>query len=160
MHDETASSVKNEHAVVVAGGGPTGLMSAAELAVAGTDVAIVEPRKNQELDSIRGRGLHARTIECSISGSSLIVFSCGGERRRSAKTRSPAVTPDPSLELIEGDEGVVGAHGIAGALLAAPGVPQERLALQLIPRPVGAVILPNDGCRRTGVISGRTDSVD
>jgi 3-(3-hydroxy-phenyl)propionate hydroxylase len=32
------------HQVLVAGGGPTGLMLAGELALAGVDVAIVEPR--------------------------------------------------------------------------------------------------------------------
>ena len=37
------------HAVVIAGGGPTGLMLAGELALAGTDVAIVERRTSQEL---------------------------------------------------------------------------------------------------------------
>ena len=31
-----------EHAVVIAGGGPTGLMLAGELGLAGVDVAIVE----------------------------------------------------------------------------------------------------------------------
>jgi 3-(3-hydroxy-phenyl)propionate hydroxylase len=38
-----------EHAVVIAGGGPTGLMLAGELALAGVDVAIVERRPNREL---------------------------------------------------------------------------------------------------------------
>jgi 2-polyprenyl-6-methoxyphenol hydroxylase-like FAD-dependent oxidoreductase len=52
-----------EHAVVIAGGGPTGLMLAGELALAGVDVAIVERRASQELDSSRARGLHSRTIE-------------------------------------------------------------------------------------------------
>ena len=52
-----------EHAVVIAGGGPTGLMLAGELALAGIDVAIVERRASQELDSSRARGLHSRTIE-------------------------------------------------------------------------------------------------
>jgi 2-polyprenyl-6-methoxyphenol hydroxylase-like FAD-dependent oxidoreductase len=52
-----------EHAVVIAGGGPTGLMLAAELALAGVDVAIVERRASQELDGSRSRGLHSRTIE-------------------------------------------------------------------------------------------------
>ena len=52
-----------EHAVVIAGGGPTGLMLAAELMLAGIDVAIVERRASQELDRPRSRGLHARTIE-------------------------------------------------------------------------------------------------
>src|SRR6266704_4329458 len=51
------------HAVVVAGGGPTGLMLAGELALAGIDVAIVERRASQELAGSRARGLHSRTIE-------------------------------------------------------------------------------------------------
>jgi 3-(3-hydroxy-phenyl)propionate hydroxylase len=52
-----------KHEVVVAGGGPTGLMLAGELALAGVDVAIVELRKSQALAGSRARGLHARTIE-------------------------------------------------------------------------------------------------
>src|SRR5688572_2924140 len=52
-----------EHAVVVAGGGPTGLMLAAELALAGVDVAIVERRPSQALIGSRSGGLHSRTIE-------------------------------------------------------------------------------------------------
>lgn len=50
-------------AVVVAGGGPTGLMLAAELALAGVDVAIIERRTTQDLAGSRAGGLHARTIE-------------------------------------------------------------------------------------------------
>jgi 2-polyprenyl-6-methoxyphenol hydroxylase-like FAD-dependent oxidoreductase len=52
-----------EHAVVIAGGGPTGLMLGGELALAGVDVAIVERRASQELAGSRAGGLHARTIE-------------------------------------------------------------------------------------------------
>jgi len=52
-----------EHAVVIAGGGPTGLMLAGELALAGVDVAIVERRASQELIGSCAGGLHARTIE-------------------------------------------------------------------------------------------------
>src|ERR1700694_567107 len=52
-----------EHAVVVAGGGPTGMMLAAELTLAGTDVVIVERRARCKLESSRSRGLHSRTIE-------------------------------------------------------------------------------------------------
>jgi 3-(3-hydroxy-phenyl)propionate hydroxylase len=52
-----------EHAVVIAGGGPTGLMLAGELALAGVDVAIVERRASQELIGSRAGGLHSRTIE-------------------------------------------------------------------------------------------------
>ncbi|MFO0722723.1 MAG: FAD-dependent monooxygenase [Myxococcota bacterium] len=52
-----------DHAVVIAGGGPTGLMLAAELALARVDVAIVERRLSQDLPDSRAGGLHARTIE-------------------------------------------------------------------------------------------------
>ena len=52
-----------EHAVVIAGGGPTGLMLAGELALAGVDIAIVERRAGQELADSRAGGLHSRTIE-------------------------------------------------------------------------------------------------
>jgi 3-(3-hydroxy-phenyl)propionate hydroxylase len=53
----------SEHAVVIAGCGPTGMMLAGELALAGVDVAVVERRQEQALVGSRARGLHARTIE-------------------------------------------------------------------------------------------------
>ncbi|HEV2180080.1 MAG TPA: FAD-dependent monooxygenase [Gemmatimonadaceae bacterium] len=52
-----------DHAVLIAGGGPTGLMLAAELALAGVDVAVVERRAIQDALPARGSGLHSRTIE-------------------------------------------------------------------------------------------------
>src|SRR5215472_17235989 len=52
-----------EHAVLIAGGGPSGLMLAGELALAGVDVTIVERRAGQELDGSRSGGLQSRTIE-------------------------------------------------------------------------------------------------
>jgi 2-polyprenyl-6-methoxyphenol hydroxylase-like FAD-dependent oxidoreductase len=52
-----------EHAVVIAGGGPTGMMLAGELTLAGVDVVVVERRARQELDGSRAGGLHSRTIE-------------------------------------------------------------------------------------------------
>src|SRR5690554_1615029 len=51
------------HAVIIAGGGPTGLMLAGELALAGVDVVIVERRESKEVEGSRAGGLHARTIE-------------------------------------------------------------------------------------------------
>ena len=53
----------DEHAVVVAGGGPTGLVLAAELALAGVDAVVVEPRTTQEVDGSRAGGLLSRTLE-------------------------------------------------------------------------------------------------
>src|SRR3954462_2276997 len=52
-----------EHAVVVAGGGPAGMMLAAELALAKVDVAVVERRPDHELAGSRAGGFHSRTIE-------------------------------------------------------------------------------------------------
>lgn len=51
------------HRVVIAGGGPTGLMLAAELKLGRVDVVIVERRENQEVDGSRAGGFHARTLE-------------------------------------------------------------------------------------------------
>jgi 2-polyprenyl-6-methoxyphenol hydroxylase-like FAD-dependent oxidoreductase len=53
----------SEHAVVIAGGGPTGMMLAAELALAKVDVAIVERRPDHVLAGSRAGGFHSRTIE-------------------------------------------------------------------------------------------------
>lgn len=52
-----------EYAVVIVGGGPTGMMLAAELTLAGIEVVIVERRPSFKLESPRSRGLHSRTIE-------------------------------------------------------------------------------------------------
>ena len=51
------------HDVIIVGGGPTGLMLAGELALAGVDAAIVERRPNQEVAGTRAGGLLSRTLE-------------------------------------------------------------------------------------------------
>ncbi|MHB8242759.1 MAG: FAD-dependent monooxygenase [Solirubrobacteraceae bacterium] len=53
----------SEHAAVIAGGGPTGMMLAAELALAKVDVALVEQRPDHVLVGSRAGGFHSRTIE-------------------------------------------------------------------------------------------------
>jgi 2-polyprenyl-6-methoxyphenol hydroxylase-like FAD-dependent oxidoreductase len=55
--------VMTEHAVVIAGGGPTGMMLAAELALAKVDVAVLERRPDHVLVGSRAGGFHSRTIE-------------------------------------------------------------------------------------------------
>src|ERR1700736_2606527 len=57
------SVAMTEHAVVIAGGGPTGLMLAGELALAGGDVVIVERRARQDLDGSRAGGLLPPPVE-------------------------------------------------------------------------------------------------
>jgi 2-polyprenyl-6-methoxyphenol hydroxylase-like FAD-dependent oxidoreductase len=52
-----------EPAVVIAGGGPTGLTLVGELSVSGVDVAIVERRATQDLIGWCAGGLHSGTIE-------------------------------------------------------------------------------------------------
>lgn len=50
-------------AIIIAGGGPTGLMLAGELALAGVEALIIERRPSQDLAGSRAGGLHSRTIE-------------------------------------------------------------------------------------------------
>src|SRR5437762_10717176 len=52
-----------EHAVIIAGGGPAGMMLSAELALAGADVTVLERRPNHVLVGSRAGGFHSRTIE-------------------------------------------------------------------------------------------------
>src|ERR1700749_2008598 len=52
-----------DHAVVIAGGGPTGMMLAAELALAKVDVAVAERRPDHVLVDSRAGGIHSRQIE-------------------------------------------------------------------------------------------------
>lgn len=65
--DPQGSEVKGwwmaEHAVVIAGGGPAGMMLAAELALARVDVVLVERRARPDPGRSRAGGLHARTLE-------------------------------------------------------------------------------------------------
>ena len=51
------------HDVVIVGSGPTGMMLAGELRLAGVDVVVLERRESQDLAGSRGGGFHARTIE-------------------------------------------------------------------------------------------------
>jgi 3-(3-hydroxy-phenyl)propionate hydroxylase len=49
--------------VTIVGSGPTGLMLAGELALAGIDAEILERRSTSDLVGTRARGFHSRTIE-------------------------------------------------------------------------------------------------
>ena len=80
-----------EHAVVIAGGGPTGLMLAGELALAGVDVAIVERRASQDLAGSRAGGLHSRTIEVLDQRGIADRFLAEGQKAQVAGFASDAV---------------------------------------------------------------------
>jgi 2-polyprenyl-6-methoxyphenol hydroxylase-like FAD-dependent oxidoreductase len=53
----------NGNAVVIAGGGPTGMMLAGELALAGVETVIVERETGRNFGGSRAGGLYARTLE-------------------------------------------------------------------------------------------------
>jgi 2-polyprenyl-6-methoxyphenol hydroxylase-like FAD-dependent oxidoreductase len=71
-----------EHAVVIAGGGPTGLMLGGELALAGVDAVIVERRPSQDLAGPRAGGLLSRTIEILDQRGIADRFVSEGEKHR------------------------------------------------------------------------------
>ncbi len=52
-----------DHEVVIAGGGPAGMVLAAELALSKVDVTVVERRPDHVLVGSRAGGFHSRTIE-------------------------------------------------------------------------------------------------
>lgn len=69
-----------EHAVVIAGAGPTGLMLAGELALGGADVIVIERRTDQFVDKARAGGLHVRTLELLDQRGIVDRFVTAGER--------------------------------------------------------------------------------
>ncbi|MEV4419017.1 FAD-dependent monooxygenase [Patulibacter sp. NPDC049589] len=100
-----------EHDVVIAGGGPTGLVLAAELALAGTDVAVVERRTGHEPVGSRAKGFNARTIE--------LLDQRGVAGRFLAEAHTHAVVPFGTARLDLGD--LPSRHPYV------VGIPQERV---------------------------------
>ncbi len=73
-----------EHQVVIAGAGPTGLMLAGELALAGVDIVLVERRGSQDLAGLRAGGLHMRTLELLDQRGIVERFLAQGQPHRAA----------------------------------------------------------------------------
>ena len=83
-----------QHEVVIAGGGPTGLMLAGELALAGVDVVVIERRPNQELAGSRAGGLLARTIEVLDQRGIADRFVSQGQKHLASMFREAAFSAD------------------------------------------------------------------
>jgi hypothetical protein len=103
-----------EHAVVVAGGGPTVLMLAGELALAGVDVAIVERRASEALPGSRAGGLSARTIEVFDQRGIADRFLAEGQPAQVIQKTSPASL----LDTYHAERYPVGARAIRNAMAA------------------------------------------
>lgn len=80
-----------EHAVAIAGGGPTGTMLAIELALAGVEAIVLE-RRERPAPGSRSGGLHARTLE-------LLDQRGAGERFVSQGTPAQAASFAAPLDL-------------------------------------------------------------
>src|ERR671915_2316347 len=80
LHEVSDGSVAmTEHAVVIAGGGPAGMMLAAELALAKVDVAVLERRPDHVLVGSRAGGFYSRTIEVLDQRGGADRFLAGGQ---------------------------------------------------------------------------------
>ena len=78
-------------AVVIVGAGPTGMMLAGELMLAGVDVAIVERRPTAELIGSRAGGFHSRTIEILDQRGIADRFLAEGQTAQTARFGSTAL---------------------------------------------------------------------
>ncbi len=76
--------------MAVVGAGPTGLVLAGELALAGVDVVLLERRPTPELAGTRARGFHSRTLEIFDQRGIADRFLAAG---RTAQAMSFAGTP-------------------------------------------------------------------
>src|SRR5437763_14530959 len=85
------SVAMTEHAVLIAGGGPAGMMLAAELALAGVDVAVLERRPDHVLVGSRAGGFHSRTIEVLDQRGIADRFLAEGQVARASTLGTPVV---------------------------------------------------------------------
>ena len=83
-----------DHEVIIAGGGPTGLMLAGELKLAGIDVLVVERRAGQEMNGARAGGLHSRTLEVLDQRGIVDRFLAQGQRHPGVHFHVPLAIDD------------------------------------------------------------------
>ena len=107
-----------EHEIVIVGAGPTGLMLAGELALAGTDVAIVEERVTNNRNHARAGGLHIRSLELLDQRGIVDRFLAEGQTHPNVSFKIPLdITDSPSRH---------------NYLLAIPQARSERLLTQWV----------------------------
>ena len=87
--------------VIVAGGGPTGMMLAAELRLRGLDVVVLE-KEPAPLGHVRGLGIHARTIEVLDQRGLLERFLARGTKYPIRGSFAGILTPAPNLDTAHG----------------------------------------------------------
>ncbi len=90
------------HDVVISGGGPTGMMLAAELRLHGVDVVVVE-RDAEPTTMVRSLGLHPRSIEVLDQRGLLGRFLAHGQQYPGALGHFAAIdVPAPQLDTAHG----------------------------------------------------------
>ena len=122
------SVARENHAVVIAGGGPTGLMLAGELALMRVDVAIVERRDNQELAGSRAGGIHARTIEVLDQRGIVERFLAIGTKHQMAPFAGAMLDISDGLAA---DLNHICEESACGAVLFADAIPVSEAAREL-----------------------------
>ena len=115
------------HAVVIAGGGPTGLMLAAELALAGVDVAIVERRANQDARRLARR----RAARPHHRGARSAWRSPSGSCRRGRSMQVAGFAGDPARHQRLSDAPQLRARAVAEPHRAHPGRVGRRAAVPI-----------------------------
>ncbi|MEY9851402.1 2-polyprenyl-6-methoxyphenol hydroxylase-like FAD-dependent oxidoreductase [Leifsonia sp. EB41] len=88
----------NTHDVAIAGGGPTGVMLAAELRLRGVDVVVLE-RDEVRSPLVRSLGLHPRSVEILDTRGLLERFVALGRRYPDGVGRFAGIVPPRPVEL-------------------------------------------------------------
>ncbi|MBU4464757.1 MAG: rifampin monooxygenase [Actinobacteria bacterium] len=95
------------HDVIISGGGPTGMMLAAELRLQGVDVVVLE-RDAEPSAAVRSLGLHPRSIEILDQRGLLERFLARGQIYPGASGRFAGIEPPSPVELDTAHDYILG----------------------------------------------------